>query len=70
MVQIYDKEERFISARFSKEGSEKVSQLAHGAMVKVRGEIYEIDAGRVRLRECDLARLIRQGAPERLASVV
>jgi tRNA_anti-like len=54
MAQVYDNDERFISARFSKENSEKVSQLAHGTTIKVRGEIYEIDGGRVRLRQCEI----------------
>jgi hypothetical protein len=54
MVQMYDNDDRFVSARFSKEGSEKVSQFATGTIIKVRGEIYEIDSGRVRLQQCEL----------------
>ena len=53
-AQVYDNDEQFIVARFSKEGSEKLSKIARGATVKVRGEIFEIDIMRLRLRECDL----------------
>jgi hypothetical protein len=36
VAQICDKDERFISAGFSKEASEKISQIAHGTTITIR----------------------------------
>ena len=54
VAQVYDSDDRFTSARFSKEGSEKISHIAHGTTIKIRGEILEVDNMRLKLRECDL----------------
>jgi hypothetical protein len=53
-AQIYDKDDSFVSAGFSKETSEKVAHITHGTTVTVRGKITAIDTMRVKLQDCDL----------------
>jgi hypothetical protein len=53
-AQIFDKDEKFISAIFSKEASKKISHIAHGTMITISGEVDAIDLMRVKLRHCNL----------------
>jgi hypothetical protein len=54
---VYDKDDRFISVTFTKEASEKVSQIEQGATITVRGEITNIDLPRLKLQNCDLDKI-------------
>jgi hypothetical protein len=52
-AQIYDADDSFISAGFSKEASEN-SHIAHGTTITIRGEIAAFDTMRLKLQKCDL----------------
>jgi hypothetical protein len=54
IAQIFDNDEKFISATFSTEGSEKVSHTARGETITVRGEIYSASDRYLKLVKCDL----------------
>jgi hypothetical protein len=54
VAQIYDADDRLISASFSKDGSDNISRTAHGAMITIRGEISSVDTMRLKLLKCDL----------------
>jgi hypothetical protein len=56
-AQIYDKDEKFISASFSKEASERISHVAHGTTITISGEVAYIDLTRTKLQSCDLDKI-------------
>ena len=53
-AQIFDHDGKFISAYFSAEESEKVSYIAHGEAITVRGEIYSSADRYLKLVKCEL----------------
>jgi hypothetical protein len=53
-AQIFDHDEKFISASFSAEESEKVSHIAHGETITIRGEIYSSADRYLKLVKCEL----------------
>jgi hypothetical protein len=58
-AQIFDNDEKFISAAFSAEESEKVSNIARGETITVQGELAYADDRHIKLVKCDLARIGR-----------
>jgi hypothetical protein len=54
-AQIFDNDEKFISATFSAKESEKVSNIARGETITVQGEIESAD-GPLKLVKCELVR--------------
>jgi hypothetical protein len=51
---ISSEDNRMITARFSEDKKDKISHMAHGAIVSLHGKIHDINSFAIKLQECDL----------------